>query len=180
MMQDDPRRAIVEVMARLGRETQLHMDERVEHFKITDTVIRRVSILLLVVAIVNVYLVWVLSRNMDGIVQNIDSMQERLIQVDRDMTEIAKTVEKFDSHITYMHIITSNIGSMTTNMPAIRQHTDGMTYSLQSINQDMSEMSHSIYGINLNMHNMSGGISGMQYNVRQFSKPMGVMNPIFP
>ncbi len=179
-MQDDPRKAIVEVMARLGRETQLHMDERVEHFKITDTAIRRVSILLLFVAVVNIYLVWVLSRNLDGIVQNMDSMQARLIQVDRDMTDIAKTVEKFDSHITYLHIIAANIGSMTTNMPLIRQSTDGMTYSLQNIETNMSGMSASIWDIDNNMKYMGGGISGMQNNVRQFSRPMGIMNPVFP
>ena len=38
-MGEDPRRAIVEVMARVGRETQYHLDERERHFRITDGVI---------------------------------------------------------------------------------------------------------------------------------------------
>ena len=35
-MTEDSRRGIVEVIARLGRETQLHLDERHRHFRITD------------------------------------------------------------------------------------------------------------------------------------------------
>jgi len=176
----DPRKAIVEVMAKLGRETQLHMDERVEHFKLTDKVIRRVSIILLITAIINIYLVWVLSRNLDGIVANMDNMQQQLIQVDYDMIEIANTVEKFDSHITYMHIITSNIGSITTNLPDIRHRMDSMALSMQSIDSEMEGMKSSIYSIGHDMNLISGSMTNMQYNVRQFSKPMGVMNPIFP
>ena len=111
--QDDPRRAIVEVMARLGRETQLHMDERHEHFKLTDKVIKRVSVLLLIVAVINVYLVWVLSRNLDGIVNNMDSMRTHLVDINEDMTYIATTVEQFDNHITYLHVIAENMGDIT-------------------------------------------------------------------
>lgn len=179
-MQDDPRKAIVEVMARLGRETQLHIDERRAHFKVTDTVIRRVSVLLLIVAMINVYFVWVLSQNLDGIVNNMDSMQKHLVKVDDDMTDIATTVEKFDSHITYIHVISSNIGNMTLNLPRIRVNMDNMTNSMQSIDNDMEIMKHSILTIGNNMQHMSGGIAGMEHNVRQFSKPMGVMNPFFP
>jgi uncharacterized protein YoxC len=179
-MQDDPRKAIVEVMARLGRETQLHIDERHEHFKITDGVIKRISILLLIVAMINVYLVWVLSENMDGIVNNMDSMRSHLTQIDDDMTDIAITVEQFDAHITYMYVISSNIGNMTANMPLIRVNTDAMTYSMQSIDNDMEGMKSSISEIGSNMFHMTGSVSGMGYNVRQFSKPMGVLNPMFP
>jgi uncharacterized protein YoxC len=178
--QADPRKAIVEVMARLGRETQLHMDERSEHFRLTDKVIRRVSLILLITAIINIYLVWVLSRNLDGIVGNMDSMQHKLIEVDRDMSEISRTVEKFDTHITYVHIIASNIGDMTTNLPLIRLSMDNLVNNMASINVDMQGMKSSINNINYNMMHMTSGMSGMQYNVRQFSKPMGVMNPVFP
>lgn len=179
-MQDDPRRAIVEVMARLGRETQLHIDERHKHFKITDKVIKRISILLLVVAFINVYLVWVLSRNMDGIVNNMDSMRNYLTKIDDDMTEIAITVEQFDNHITYMHVIANNIGNMTSSLPLIRINMDSMTESMQSIDHDMGGMKASVDDIGLNMYHMTSGMTGMEYNVRQLSKPMSVLNPIFP
>lgn len=177
---DDPRKAIVEVMARLGRETQLHVDERHKHFKITDKVIRYISILLTIVAVLNVTLVWVLSRNMDNIVENMESMRSQLVKIDSDMTYIAKTVEEFDEHTAYMHVITSNIGNITSNMPLIRLNMDSMTDSMQSIDSDMEGMKKSIYGIDNNMRHMTSGMAGMEYNVRQFSRPMGVMNPIFP
>ena len=179
-MQDDPRRAIVEVMARLGRETQLHIDERHKHFKITDKVIKKISILLLIVAIINVYLVWVLSRNMDGIVNNMDSMRSHLTKIDDDMTEIAIAIEQFDNHITYMHVIANNIGNMTSSLPLNRINMDSMTESMQSIDHDLGGMKASIDDIGLNKYHMTSGMAGMEYTIRHFSKPMSVLNPIFP
>ena len=179
-MQDDPRRAIVEVMARLGRETQLHIDERHKHFKITDIVIKRISILILIVAVINVYLVWVLSRNLDGIVNNMDSMRAHLVKIDDHMTDIAITVEQFDTHITYMHVIANNIGLITSDLPLIRINMDPLTENMQSIDYDMNIMKDSIHDIGNSMYHMTGGMAGMEYNVRQFSDPMSVLNPIFP
>ena len=60
----DPRTPIVQVMARLGRETQLHLDERHRNFKITDKVILVISLLLVLLASVNVYYVRVLYRDL--------------------------------------------------------------------------------------------------------------------
>jgi uncharacterized protein YoxC len=180
VMQDDPRRAIVEVMARLGRETQLHVDERHKHFKITDKVIRYISILLLIVAVVNVSLVWLLSTSLDTIVNNMDSMRSRLVVIDDDMQYISTTVGKFDEHTAYMHTIANNIGSITTNLPLIRLNTDSFTISMQSIDKDMESMKKSIGDIGGNMRGITNTMVGLEYNVRQFSKPMGSMNSILP
>ena len=177
---DDPRKAIVEVMARLGRETQLHIDERTQHFQVTDKVIKRISILLLIVAVVNVTLVWVLSKNMDSIVNNMDSMRLKLIDVDEDMTYIAKTVDQFDEHTAYMHTISNNIGMMTSNLPLIRINMDSMTENMLLIDKEMEGMKLSISSIDTSMRHMTIGMAGMEYSVRQFSKPMGVFNPVIP
>lgn len=53
-MREDPRRAVVQVIARLGRETQLHLDERYRHFRITDGVLLFTSVLLVILAVFNV------------------------------------------------------------------------------------------------------------------------------
>ena len=180
LMQDDPRKAIVEVMARLGRETQLHVDERHKHFKITDKVIRYISILLLIVAVVNVSLVWLLSTNLDNIVDNMDSMRSRLVIIDDDMQYISTTVSKFDEHTAYMHTIANNIGSITTNLPIIRLNMDSITLDMQSIDAEMDHMKKSIGTIDANMRGITSSMVGLEYNVRQFSKPMGSMNSIFP
>ncbi|MCB1728220.1 MAG: translation initiation factor 2, partial [Gammaproteobacteria bacterium] len=92
----DPRTPIVQVMARLGRETQLHLDERHRHFKVTDKVILVISLLLIMLACVNVYYVTVLYQDLNGIVDNMDSMYRNLSRVDRDMDLIAQRVQRFD------------------------------------------------------------------------------------
>jgi len=68
-MTEDPRRAVIEVIARLGRETQLHIDERYRHFRITDSVILIISLLLVILAVFNVYYVRVLYQDLNGIVR---------------------------------------------------------------------------------------------------------------
>jgi len=178
--QEDPRKAIVEVMARLSRETQLHMDERRKYIKKTDKVTVRISILIIILAVFNVYFVLILSNNMEGIVDNMDSMQHNLIKVDNDMSQIADTVEAYDNHLDYLHVISNNIGLFANNMPLVRRNMDSMTYSMQAIDSDMDGMKRAINNIGYNMHEITGNVSGMEYNIRQFSRPMGIMNPVFP
>lgn len=177
---DDPRRPIVEVMARLGRETQLHLDERHRHFKVTDKVIFGISIFLLIVAMFNVYYVWVLSKDLDGIVSNMESMHDQLVKVDDEMTVIAESIERYDDHVAYMNTITNNVGSMTDAMPHVRVNMDHMTEYMQVIEKDMVGMNHAMEHISEQMHHMKNGMSFMRSNVREFSRPIGAMNPVLP
>ena len=74
----DSRETWIKVIGKLGRETQLHLDERYRSFQITDYIIHAVSILLAIIAIFNVYYVTVLYQNLNGIVENMESMHKHL------------------------------------------------------------------------------------------------------
>ena len=89
-MAEDVRRMVVGVVGRLGRETQLHLDERYRHFWITNLLIVIISILLVVVAIFNVYYIRVLYQDLNGIVFNMDSMHDHLRVVKGSMDEITE------------------------------------------------------------------------------------------
>ena len=118
----DPRKPIIQVMARLGRETQLHLDERHRHFKVTDKVIMIISLLLILLAFVNVYYVTVLYQDLNGIVGNMDSMYRNLSRVDRDMDVIAQRVQRFDQHIQRMTPITAHMAAITEVMPHLSRN----------------------------------------------------------
>ena len=122
----DPRKPIIQVMARLGRETQLHLDERHRHFKITDKVIMVISLLLVLLAFVNVYYVTVLYQDLNGIVNNMDSMYRNLSRVDRDMDVIAQRVQRFDKHIQRMTPITAHMAAITEVMPGLSRNMQVM------------------------------------------------------
>lgn len=179
-MSIDPRRPIVEVMARLGRETQLHLDERHRHFQITDKVILVISLLLAVLAIFNVYYVAVLYRNLDGIVNSMDSMYLHLSRVDRNMEDISNQVASFDRHIGRMDSITQNMTAMTTMMPKVRANMDAMASEMADIDVDMQRMTPAMGDIAVKMQHMTNGMSVMRQNVRQISGPMGSFNPFMP
>ena len=101
-MAEDPRRVMIEVFARLGRETQLHLDERHRHFKITDAVIIAISALLTIVAVFNVYYVHILYQDLSGIVSSMDSMHDNMQQVKGSMTSITENIGNFNEHMAHM------------------------------------------------------------------------------
>ena len=118
-MAEDPRRVMIEVFARLGRETQIHLDERHRHFKITDTVIIGISILLTIVAVFNVYYVHILYQDLSGIVSSMDSMHDSLQQVKGDMVSITNSIGNFNQHMAHMDSINNHISSLGETMPSV-------------------------------------------------------------
>lgn len=179
-MSVDPRTPIVQVMARLGRETQLHLDERHRHFKITDKVILFISVLLIMLACINVYYVTVLYQDLDGIVDNMDSMYHNMSRVTEDMDLIAQRVARFDRHIANMSPITRDMAAMSEVLPGLRTNMLNMRGEMSLIDGNMRSMTDAMGGIANQMHQITGGMSIMRQNVHQISGPMGAMNPLLP
>ena len=176
----DPRRPIIEVMARIGRETQLTIDEREHHFKITDAVIATISVLLIILAIFNVYFVRVLYQDLDSIVATMESMTHKLTRVDNDMAVVADQVDAFDRHMQHMTSITGHVEAVTTRLPKMREDMVSMALNMDFIRQDMSLLRDAVGSIAPSMAQMTRNISIMRHDVHQISKPMGSMNPVLP
>ncbi len=176
----DPRRPIVEVMARIGRETQLTIDEREQHFKITDTVIGAISVLLIILGVFNIYFVRVLYDDLDNIVATMESMVTKLERVDKDMVEIADRIDAFEKHMQHMAPITGYVTSVTRRLPRMREDMVSMALNMQLINQDMVMLRTAVGTITPSMLQMTGNISLMRRDVYQIAKPMGSLNPILP
>ena len=179
-MAEDPRRAIIDVMAKLGKETQLHLDERHRHFKITDLVIFSVSFLLVVLAVFNVYYVRVLYNDLDLTVENMDSMHKTLMAVDDDMSAIAQSVESFDGHIQHMSPINDSIISLSGIMPNMRNNMDKIKADMGFIHNDMGLMGNAMGYIDQRIVHMKNSLPVMRENMRMMANPMGVMNPMMP
>jgi hypothetical protein len=179
-MAEDPRRAIVEVMARVGRATQFHIDERYRHFQITDLVTLIISVLLIVLAAWNVYHVRILYKDMDGIVGNMESMYGHLRDVDADMSLITRQMLAFDRHTSHMEGINTHMKELSASMPQIRANMTAMTRDTSSIEKNMALVSQAMILVDQRVHLMGGGVAGMRENMRQFARPMGGMMPFAP
>lgn len=179
-MADDVRRMVVEAVGRLGRETQLHLDERYRHFWITNLLIIIISIFLVVVAIFNVYYIRVLYQDLNGIVFNMDSMHTHLRVVKGSMDEITDLVESFDQHMTHMDQINLHTASMSTSLPRIATAMNQMSGEVHAIRNEMGVMQGAMVNIDQRLVHMIGSVATMRENVRQIAKPMGVMNPFMP
>jgi hypothetical protein len=176
----DPRRPIIEVMARIGRETQITLDEREKHFKITDTVIVVVSLLLIILAVVNVYFVRVLYQDMGNIVGSMESMMQRIDQVDADMVVVADHVDSFSKHMRHMSAITRHVTAVTQRLPEMRKDMVSMALSMDLIHADMSLLRLAVGSITPSMVQMTQNISIMRHDVHDVAGPMGTLNPVLP
>jgi hypothetical protein len=179
-VEDDPRRGIVEVMARLGRATQYHIDERYRHFKITDVVIYVTSALLVVLAMFNIYYIQILYNNLTGIVSNMNSMNERLGITNGDMAEVAKRMAAFDYQMRFMEPIHGHMVSIAGNMPRVRLDTSAISADVGAIEREMGALGHGMVVIDQRTREMLVPVSTMRENVRSFAGPMGTMNPFMP
>lgn len=179
-MREDPRRAIVEVIGRLGRETQLHLDERHRHFRITDGVIVVTSVLLVVLAVFNIYYVRLLYQDFNGIVSNMDSMYSHLMNVDEDMVVITQHMASFEGHMEHMVPINDHMASMATSLPKVGAHMHGITGNMTNVEQSMELVGRGMSVIDQRMGAMLGGVSHMRANVNQIARPMGAMVPFMP
>lgn len=179
-MAEDPRRAIVEVMARLGKETQLHLDERQRHFQITDAVILGVSLLLLVLAVFNVYYVRILYKDLEGIVNNMDSMYASLKLVDRDMSDITLSVQAFDQHMQHMQPIHDRISTLADVMPSVATNMGLIEDDMGLIQHDMGLLHNAMGYIDQRILHMRDSMPVMRENMRSMANPMDVINPFMP
>ncbi|MEA3277527.1 MAG: translation initiation factor 2 [Pseudomonadota bacterium] len=179
-MTEDPRRAVVEVIGRLGRETQLHLDERHRHFRITDAVIIAISLLLVILAIFNVYYVRVLYEDLNGIVSNMESMHAHLVDVDGDMGVITEHMASFERHMTHMEPINGHMAAVAGTLPSVRADMDGIVGEMTSIEESMGLVGRGMGVIDLRVHLMNGGVAAMRANVSQIARPMGGMMPFMP
>lgn len=179
-MADDPRRGIVEVMARLGQATQYHIDERHRHFHITDLVIYVTSALLVVLAVFNIYYVRILYTNLTGIVANMDSMHQRLKVTEEDMSIVAGHMATIDGKMQFMDPIHGHMVSLARTMPGIRVDMHEIAGDVGTIEREMAVLGQGMVVIETRTREMLGPVSTMRENVRQFGGPMGVMNPFMP
>jgi archaellum component FlaC len=171
----DSRETWIKVIGKLGRETQLHLDERYRSFQITDYIIHAVSIMLAILAIFNVYYVTVLYRDLNGIVGSMESMHANLKVIRADMVDITGTVSDLNSHISNMDEITGHMGSMTGKLGNVRRNMDGISEHMGAIADEMGLLDTGMSNIDYRFNNMSYSVSSMRYETRQMARPMSVM-----
>jgi len=179
-MADDPRRGIVEVMARLGQATQYHIDERYRHFQITDLVIYVTSALLVILAVFNIYYIRILYNDLTGIVGNMDSMHQRLKVTEQDMQAIAGQMATIDQSMQHMDAIHGHMVSLSKTMPHIRVDMHDIAADVGTIEREMGVLGQGMVVIDARTREMLVPVSTMRENVRQIGGPMGAMNPFMP
>ncbi len=179
-MAEDPRQVMIEVFARLGRETQLHLDERHRHFRITDAVSVAIAVILTIVAVFNVYYIRFLYKDLSGIVTTMDSMHASLVVIKGDMIAITGNMKSVDEHMLNMEEINTHMGALADNIPRVRESMNTITSEVSNIEKDMGLLGGGMTNINQRFGHMTNSVIFMRENVHHISGPMGSMNQFMP
>ena len=179
-MAEDPKRLLVEMVGRLGRITQMHLDERHHHFRINKLIVIFISVVLIVIAGFNIYYVRILWKDLNGIVDNMDSMHTNMQVVSGKMEHMTDNVNTFEHYMRYMDKINEHTAKMAGVLPKIGSSMHDMTEDIVQIEQDMQPMTQGMISIDQRFNQMSLGVASMRHHVREISRPMGSMNPFMP
>ncbi len=179
-MSTQEQQLFIDMVGRLSWETQLHLDERHHHFYINKVIIILISLLLVVLAVINVYYVAILYRDLNGIVDNMDSMHTHMQRVSDRMAHITDTVERFEGYMLHMDSIEASTRDMARMMPSIRGHMDGIRDEIALMDENMARMSSGMSHIDQRFRHMTDGVAVMRFHVWTISRPMGAMNPLLP
>ncbi|WP_456416860.1 translation initiation factor 2 [Thiolapillus sp.] len=179
-MPQEEKRLFVDMVGRLSWETQLHLDERHHHFYINKIFIIIVSVLLMILAAVNVYYVAVLYEDLNGIVDNMDSMHGNMQKVSSRMAHITDNVKEFEVYMRRMDNIIISTGAMATMMPSISASMGQMDKDIAVMNADMGKMANGMLHVDQRFKHMTQGVNVMRHHVREIAHPMGTMNPFMP
>ena len=177
---EDPRRAVIEVIKDLGRATQLHLDERHRHFRITDIVIIATSLLLLLGAAFDVYHARVLYQDFNEIISDMYSMHDHLVGVDADMGDITANMKSFEDHMTHMDSIAARMESMSRIMPQIRGNTQAIAGEMASVEENMELVRNAMGILDSRINGMTGGVVMMREHMGQFARPLSGIVPFMP
>ena len=177
---EDPRRALIEVIQRLGRATQLHLHERHRHFRITDIVIITASILILGGAAFDIYHARLLYQDFNEIITDMYAIHDHLVGVDADMANITTNMKNFETHMVHMESIDERMKSMASTIPQIREQTHIIAGDMSSVQEHMGVVSQSMGILDSRVHAMTGGVSIMRNHMSQFARPASGIAPFMP
>jgi hypothetical protein len=179
-MAEDPKRLLVEMVGRLGRETQMHLDERQHHFRINKLIVVIISVMMMIIAMFNIYYVRILWKDLNGIVDNMDSMHTNMQIVSGKMQHMTNNVKSFEYYMRYMDEINEHTATMAAVLPKLSSNMHDMTEDIVTMEADMRPMAQGMISIDHRFGQMTLGVATMRHHVKQISRPMGAMNPFMP
>ncbi|WP_456449038.1 translation initiation factor 2 [Thiolapillus sp.] len=179
-MAQKEKRMFIDMVGRLSWETQLHLDERQHHFHINKIIVVIISVILIVLAGINVYYVAVLYQDLNGIVNNMDSMHGNMKKVSKRMIHITDNVKEFEHYMRRMDNIVHNTGEMAGMMPSISSSMHQMEADITVMDADMGRMATGMSHVDQRFQHMTQGVAVMRVHVREIARPMGSLNPFMP
>jgi len=157
-----------------------HVKERRGHFRVTNTIVIIVSVLLLLIACINMYYLYHFYIDSKRIIDTAHGLDDTVLIISKSMKKITGKMEKFSQHLDSMPAVYDDISSLTEVMPTMQKTMVDFQMNVKQMNTVMNFVNKDIQLIGFHLSTMTQKVSYMGSNIQQLAKPMGMFNGILP
>jgi GTP1/Obg family GTP-binding protein len=157
-----------------------HVTERRKGFRITNIMVIIVSILLFLIATINMYYLYYFYDDTIRIIKTTHSLDNTVLKITRSMKNMNENMAKFNKHMDSMPAVYENMASMSHLLPKMNSSMLSIKTDMQNMNHVMVFVNRDIQLIDFHLYSMTGKVRHIGGNMNQLAKPMGMFNGILP
>ena len=183
MANDNKSREVAEIMENAMHEFSEAMYHR-EQLSIrigrrTTQIIRFGMFGLSVLGLIMFYLLYILTADFSRITSNMESIAERMMNMDgnfatvsEDMDHLRQTLTLMNDSIAVMPLMNNTVGGINDNLGALSGDLHAMLEQIDHMNGNVGAMTGSMQLLNRQLGDMNLNVGSMSGNMHQMAKPM--------
>jgi len=157
-----------------------HVKERRKHFRITNLVVYIVSVLLLLIAVVNMFYLYDFYTNTIRIINTTHQLDKTVVVISSNMKKIEQNMDKYTKHMASMEDVYKDVSSISSVMPEMQNSMSTLQYSMSDMNKIMAFVNRDVQLIDFHLKGMTNKVSNLGIDMYKIARPMGKFNGMLP
>lgn len=145
------------------------------------TAILRVGMISLgVVAIIFLFLLFVLTSKITYMIDVIDTMNTQFTSMSKDMGEMRGVIVQMDQYMSTMPVIVQEVGAMQGSVSTLNGHISEIATRMQTIDKGLTRITQHVGNMTGTFRVMDGSVNRIDQDVHRMSRPMKLFNSLSP
>ena len=167
-------------MERIEQHIDEHNVAGLKRRAITNLLIRGITIMLIILAVVNLYLLLDLDRTMRAIVLSMDEMTGHFSAVSSEMVEVTTHTTNIGEHMNHLPSVEQSMAGINTEMGYMDHSIKSIDYNLTSVNSDLGAIDNNMIELNGRLYHLNYNVGFIRHDMHEISKPARFMNNFLP
>lgn len=165
-------RSLYAQMCYFHEETEEQHIISTDDTKRTSMMVQGIGTLLLVFVIVIAFYINQLSGLFIEIVENMDSMNNKVANMTQEVSHIKNDIVHMNDSVSHMHEVLANMQHLNKHVDGMRQNMGNMTTKLVHMDQMGGEVGSTLEKMNREMSKINNTTGHMGVRMRQIAKPV--------